>query len=524
AALRRRQPGRGARSGPRHRVPALFALPSPERAGERDARAHAAGRLSRAATAPRRVSRGGDALPGAHRARRARRQVSARALRRDAAARRDRAGAHQAAQDPDDGRAVRRARPGDARAHAGVAARAVGSRAHDDLLRHARHGGSDLSRHARRRALAALHRRSRQWRDGAQGRARGRRLRAAERGQFHQGQAQRGIRVARRGDPPLRLRPRSAAPRHRVQPPPPGLVPDAQPRGSARRARHCMSDQRDLESLLASRFPLVAIETNEEVRARELLARIARGKNWPLMSWSVSEGLESANLAGGVTAQTNEPTAALRQIQQAGPAGVYVLLDFHPYLDQPVNARLLKEIALDHEKIARTLVLVGLEVKLPPDLDKLAVRFRLSLPGADDLKTIIREEVKAWQASRGGQEVKGERSAFDQLIRHLSGLTESDVRRLVRQALEDGLLDASDVERLIARKHEMLGRDSVLTFEIDTARFSEVAGLATLKHWLERRREAFLGDAAALGVDVPKGIMLLGVQGCGKSLAAKALA
>jgi AAA+ superfamily predicted ATPase len=285
-----------------------------------------------------------------------------------------------------------------------------------------------------------------------------------------------------------------------------------------------MSDQRNLESLLASRFPLVAIETNEEVRARELLARIARGKNWPLVSWSVSEGLEGGNLVGGVTAQTNEPTAALRQIQQAGPAGVYVLLDFHPYLDQPVNARLLKEIALDHEKIARTLVLVGLEVKLPPDLDKLAVRFRLSLPGADELKTIIREEVKAWQASRSGQEVKGERSAFDQLIRHLSGLTESDVRRLVRQALEDGLLDASDVERLIARKHEMLGRDSVLTFEMDTARFSEVAGLATLKHWLERRREAFLGDAAALGVDVPKGIMLLGVQGCGKSLAAKAVA
>jgi AAA+ superfamily predicted ATPase len=286
-----------------------------------------------------------------------------------------------------------------------------------------------------------------------------------------------------------------------------------------------MNDQRDLESLLASRFPLVAIETNEEVRARALLSRIARSKNWPLLSWSVSEGLQSTDHVRALTAQTSEPTAALRQIQRAGPPGLYVLLDFHPYLDQPVNARLLKEIALDYEKIARTLVLVGLEVPLPPDLDKLAVRFRLSLPGADELKTIIREEVKAWQqASRSGQQVKGERSAFDQLIRHLSGLTESDVRRLVRQALEDGLLDASDVERLIARKHEMLGRDSVLSFEIDTARFSEVAGLATLKHWLERRREAFLGDAAALGVDVPKGIMLLGVQGCGKSLAAKAVA
>jgi SpoVK/Ycf46/Vps4 family AAA+-type ATPase len=152
------------------------------------------------------------------------------------------------------------------------------------------------------------------------------------------------------------------------------------------------------------------------------------------------------------------------------------------------------------------------------------VRFQLSLPGNDELKTIIRDEVHAWQKARGGQEVKGERSAFDALLRHLSGLTESDVRRLVRHTLDDGLLEASDVDRLVARKHEMLGRDSVLSFEIDTARFSDVAGLANLKQWLDRRREAFLGDATALGVDVPKGIMLLGVQGCGKSLAAKAVA
>ena len=94
-----------------------------------------------------------------------------------------------------------------------------------------------------------------------------------------------------------------------------------------------MSDQRNLESLLASRFPLVAIETNEEARARELLGRIARGKNWALFSWSVADGLESGDFVRALTEKTNEPTAALRQIQQAGPAGVYVLLDFHPYLD-----------------------------------------------------------------------------------------------------------------------------------------------------------------------------------------------
>jgi len=285
-----------------------------------------------------------------------------------------------------------------------------------------------------------------------------------------------------------------------------------------------VSDQRNLESLLASRFALVVIESNEELRARQLLARIARDRSWPLWYWSVSEGLHPAGREAEDAAQSREPTAALRRIQSTGPAGLYVMLDFHPYVEAPVNSRLLKEIALEYDRIARTMVLIGFEVRLPADLDKLAARFRLSLPDAEAVKGIIRDEVQAWQATRGDQDVKGERAAFDLLVRHLAGLTESDVRRLVRHTLEDGVLDAGDVERLISQKHELLGKDSVLTFEIDTARFSDVAGLATLKRWLERRREAFLGDAAALGVDAPKGIMLLGVQGCGKSLAAKAVA
>ena len=286
-----------------------------------------------------------------------------------------------------------------------------------------------------------------------------------------------------------------------------------------------MNDERDLEALLGSRFPLIALETHEEKRALGLIERIARGKNWPLFSWSVDEGIHGAGWPQAGALQTQEPAAALRHIQRVGPAGVYVLLDFHPYFEAPVNVRVMKAIALDYERVARTLVLVGFDVPVPPELEKLAVRFRLSLPDPDAVKGIIRDEVQAWQAQRS-LEVKGERASFDQLVRHLAGLTESDVRRLVRHALEDGLIDASDVGLLVSRKHELLGKDSVLSFEIDTARFSEVAGLATLKRWLDRRRGAFLGDEKSrdAAVEVPKGIMLLGVQGCGKSLAAKAVA
>ena len=99
------------------------------------------------------------------------------------------------------------------------------------------------------------------------------------------------------------------------------------------------------------------------------------------------------------------------------------------------------------------------------------------------------------------------------------------MRRLIRQAIEhDGVLDSGDLPRLVTQKHQIFGRDSNLSFEFDSARFADVAGLKSLKRWLDRRRAPFLDAAAAPELDVPKGIMLLGVQGCGKSLAAKAVA
>ena len=284
-----------------------------------------------------------------------------------------------------------------------------------------------------------------------------------------------------------------------------------------------MNDQRDLEVMIDSRFPIIAIESQEENRVLQLLQRLARAHSQALFVWSAAEGLRGSQRAGG--GQSLDPTQALRFVDGGGPAGIYVLLDFHPYLANPVNVRLLKKIALDYDKTPRTLIFVSYSVPVPPELDKLTARFPLSLPDPAAITVIIKEEVHAWETAHPGTAVQGEREAFDTLLRQLSGLCAEDVRRLVRQAIaDDGALTMADIDRLVSRKHELLGRDSVLSFEIDTARFADVAGLANLKRWLEQRRDAFLGDAAALGLDVPKGIMLLGVQGCGKSLAAKATA
>jgi len=283
-----------------------------------------------------------------------------------------------------------------------------------------------------------------------------------------------------------------------------------------------MNDQRDLEVMIASRYPIIAIESQEESRVLKLLSRIAAAKSLNCNVWTVAEGLRGP--LSGQPAKPADATQALRQIDSAGP-GLYVLLDFHPYLENPVNVRLIRKIAQDYELTPRTLVFVSHALKVPPELEKLTSHFRLSLPDAEAIKGIVKEEVAAWEAANPGRNVQGEREAFDTLLRHLNGLSAEDVRRLSRTAIaEQGAITMDQVGRIVSRKHEMLARDSVLSFELDTARFSDVAGLASLKKWLEQRKAAFLGDAAALGLDVPKGIMLLGVQGCGKSLAAKATA
>ena len=283
-----------------------------------------------------------------------------------------------------------------------------------------------------------------------------------------------------------------------------------------------MNDQHDLDLMVVSRFPIILIESHEEARVLDLLERVCNLRSQALFTWNVSDGLRRSGRTDRIP-ETKDPDAVLRHTEATPQNGVYVLLDFHPYLQDPVNVRLLKNIAQNYHKTERTLVFVSHQITLPRELERLAARFELSIPDQSGIRAILKEEIAAWE--RFNDQVRGQQESVDTLVQHLIGLTGEDARRLIRLSLrDDGMITQADIPRVLKAKHDLFSQGGVMSLVLDTAQFSDVAGLANLKRWLNQRGAAFLGAPEAVGLDSPKGIMLLGVQGCGKSLAAKAVA
>ncbi|MFP5307561.1 MAG: AAA family ATPase [Gammaproteobacteria bacterium] len=288
-----------------------------------------------------------------------------------------------------------------------------------------------------------------------------------------------------------------------------------------------MNDLHDLQLILHSRFPLVVVETQEEARLLALLGRICGQAQWPLYQWSVADGLRrqrGGDVEGPHADDTRPLDAALRQIEASLSVGVYVLCDAHPFLSDAAVQRRVKQIALAHPQRARTLVFVGHRVELPAELQRMSARFELPLPNAEQLRALLREEIRAYETGpRLDCKLRGDADAVRMLLQHLAGLPAEDARRLIRQAIrDDGALTRADLTRVLKLKHEALGQDGLLHLELDSGSFAGVAGLAALKRWLERRSKAFRGELPEL--DPPRGVLLLGVQGSGKSMACKAIA
>jgi ATPase family associated with various cellular activities (AAA) len=286
--------------------------------------------------------------------------------------------------------------------------------------------------------------------------------------------------------------------------------------------------RRELETLLASRLALIVVESREESRVlelvREMSFKVRQGRGWGVFQWTVTEGLNRVDVdMGGPQRMLADPGQLLKHLKATPMPGIYVLMDFHPYLKEPVNVRLLKDIAEGYDRVARTIVLVSYEVALPEELEPFAARLNLALPSNNERLMIITRVVKEWTAANPTKPVHLEPEVLARLVENLNGLTASDAERLVRHAIfAHGALAMSDIPEVQSAKYELLNRGGTLSYEPASAKFSDVGGLQNLRRWLTSRKPAFDGSAPEL--DPPKGALLLGVQGCGKSLAARAAA
>jgi SpoVK/Ycf46/Vps4 family AAA+-type ATPase len=286
--------------------------------------------------------------------------------------------------------------------------------------------------------------------------------------------------------------------------------------------------RRELQSMLASRLALIVVESREEDRVlslvREVSLKVREGRGWGVFQWTVTEGLQRIDVdLGGPQRMLADPEQLLKHLKATPMPGIYVLLDFHPYLKEPVNVRLLKDIAQGYDRVARTVVLMSYEVTLPEELEQFAARLHLALPSSNERLMIITRVTREWNTANPGKPINLDRAVIAKLVDNLNGLTAWDAERLVRHAVFDhGAVTMDDISQMLAAKYELLNRGGTLSYEAATAKFADVGGMQNLRRWLTSRKPAF--DGSAPNLDPPKGVLLLGVQGCGKSLAARAAA
>ncbi len=287
-----------------------------------------------------------------------------------------------------------------------------------------------------------------------------------------------------------------------------------------------MSELQDLSSLVRSNTPLIVIETPDEARVVDLFRHLLMNVWRALYRWSITEGLRRIDMDREDPPETApDISATLLAIKSHDQRGIYLLLDVVPYLGYASTQRMLREIAQRRGSQEHTVVLIGNKIGLPPELESLAVRFSLQLPDEKALLKMVDDEVALYMRENGGRRVVVDNPSLKAMVRNLRGLSLVEARRLARQLVfRDGAIGPADLPELAKLKFELLNKSGHLHFEYDTAQFADIAGLGRLKQWIAQRREVFTDAVLPEGLDAPKGVLLLGVQGCGKSLAAKAVA
>lgn len=301
-----------------------------------------------------------------------------------------------------------------------------------------------------------------------------------------------------------------------------------------------LEDQvRELQAMVESFHPLILLETIEEDRVRNLLQMTARGLRLQLFEWSVTQGLSrspgstdgpwvndyapKSSIKPTPFEKTQDPDDLLKYLAE-NHKGLFWLKDFAVHLTEPSLVRQLRELAQDLSQNRSALLITGENLRLPPELQAEAVPLDLGIPQEDELLDLVRDVVRQLKCDRRVQ-VTIAPEQYPLLVNALRGMTQRQARQVLGYAaFEDGQLSIEDVKRITHRKVQVLRQESLLEYfpveDINT----HLGGFSGLKNWLNQVRMGFSPQAKTWNLQPPKGILIVGVQGCGKSLAAKVIA
>ena len=289
------------------------------------------------------------------------------------------------------------------------------------------------------------------------------------------------------------------------------------------------------------------METVEEVRAVRLVRVACASLNLATFEWSIASGLgrcgndghepvvegrfpasgtghDDTDLSTQAIYNTREPAQVLGVLEGISVEAAFILKDFHRHMEDPVVVRRLRDVGQKFSKNRRTVVLIAPSIKMPPELASLVEYLDLPLPDKHRLRQIIDEMIVRVGKTRTLRRSL-DASGLDVMAGNLRGLTEEQAERAVSQAIVTRYgLTAEIVTDVLQAKKEMLRRSEMLDFVDVSNTLANVGGLENLKRWLGQRRGTWEEQARVFGLEPPRGVVILGVQGCGKSMCAQAIA
>ena len=292
------------------------------------------------------------------------------------------------------------------------------------------------------------------------------------------------------------------------------------------------------QTLVTSFHPVVVIDTVEEERVQGLIGAACKDMQMSVFEWSIAQGLMRSpdspdnrwqneyappgGKRGQALPKTSEPLDMLRHIQDLNVKAIYWLKDFAPHLKDSVVARQFREVTEQFSHHRSTLVISGSGNDLPAEIAHDVVHFDIKLPEPEELYNALSGVVRDL---KGRVTVDLTPEDIRALVSALQGMTLSQTRKVVSYAaLQDGRLDAEDVKQVLERKARVIHEEGLLDYFPPETNLAELGGFEGLKRWLSYAKVGFTPQARQYNLPAPKGILIVGIQGCGKSLAAKTIA